>query len=419
MISLNSNPSAKLAQNNLNASQRALTGNMQSLSTGLRINSAADDAAGLQIANRMQTQISAMGVAKRNAGDAISLAQTAEGAMQESKAISDRIRDLALQSANDTNTREDREAMQKEVEAMVAEINRIAQSTNHAGINLLDGSAQNMSFQIGAQANETTSLSIESLLGADLGSNIQVGDIDVSFTDGVLDSGFVLTVVDEIQVDEISIPAGLHVSDAVDRLNNELADIDVDITVMFDRDEERLQLVADEDEMSMMALRYEGVPGEDGNLGTPGVKPGHPIEGIPGEDGIPGDNGTPGFKPEHPIQPEMSYGHPPANLESLSMDKVDISTEAGAQKAIIVVDEALAQIDDERTELGAMQNRLEHTSSNLTSMEENLGVAHSGIMDADFAEETVEMVSNQMLMQAGTSVLAQAKGMPQYATMLL
>lgn len=149
MITINSNNSAKMAQNILNSNQLKLTGNMQQLSTGLRINSAADDAAGMQIANRMQTQMQGLAVAQRNSSDAISMAQTAEAGMSESTNVMNRIRDLSMQAFNDTNTEEDREAIQKEVDHLKDEINRIANTTNFAGINLLDGTSEHLEFQIG------------------------------------------------------------------------------------------------------------------------------------------------------------------------------------------------------------------------------------------------------------------------------
>ena len=136
---------------------------MERLSTGLRINSAADDAAGLQISNRMQTQRNGLDVAIRNANDAISMAQTAEGAMQENTDILNRMRDLALQSANDTNSPRDRAALQKEIDALILEVDRISETTTFAGKKPLDGTAQGMTFQVGANANETISLSVGDL----------------------------------------------------------------------------------------------------------------------------------------------------------------------------------------------------------------------------------------------------------------
>ena len=192
MITINSNISAKISQNNLNNTQLNLQDNMRQLSTGLRINSAADDAAGMQIANRMQTQIQGLDVAQRNAGDGISMAQTAEAGMTESTNIMNRVRDLAMQSYNDTNTAEDREAIQKEVDHLKAEINRIASSTNFAGINLLDGSAEHLQFQIGESANDIMTFGIQSVSGADLGQGIEEAKLAAVDENDKLDRGYQL-----------------------------------------------------------------------------------------------------------------------------------------------------------------------------------------------------------------------------------
>ena len=369
MITINSNISAKQAQNSLNTNQSNLQDNMLQLTTGLRINSAADDAAGMQIANRMETQMGGMAVAQRNASDAISLAQTAEGAMQESTNVMNRVRDLALQSYNDTNTDDDRDAIQKEVEQLKAEVNRIATTTNFAGIDLLDGSSSDMTFQIGAGANETISFGIDSMMGKDLGAEIQDGQTGATITDGVIaNDPFELIIKSDEEGGEnqtIEVAKGTSVDDAVDQINSELSDLGFDAQAIYDDSGSApvIDIVAHKDEVALI----------------------------------------------DPLDP----------IKNLSVDQIDVSTQAGAQKALVVLDEALMEVDDQRSELGAVQNRLESTINNLTSMEENLGVAQSGIMDADFAEQTVEMTSNQMLMQAGTSVLAQAKTMPQYASMLL
>ncbi|MGL5408122.1 MAG: flagellin, partial [Shewanella sp.] len=139
-ITVNTNVTSMGAQKNLNKSNSALQTSMERLSSGLRINSAKDDAAGLQISNRLTSQINGLDVAMRNANDGISIAQTAEGAMQESTNILQRMRDLSLQSANGSNSSDDRAAMQKEISALQTELTRIADTTSFGGLKLLDGS---------------------------------------------------------------------------------------------------------------------------------------------------------------------------------------------------------------------------------------------------------------------------------------
>ncbi|WP_444980664.1 flagellin N-terminal helical domain-containing protein, partial [Pseudoalteromonas carrageenovora] len=154
MISVNTNVSSLNAQRNLSQSGSDLATSMERLSSGMRINSAKDDAAGLQISNRLTSQVNGLAVAQRNANDGISMAQTAEGAMSESTNILQRMRELALQSANGSNSKEDRDSLQKEVSALQTELTRIADTTSFGGQQLLDGGFGTKSFQIGANANE-------------------------------------------------------------------------------------------------------------------------------------------------------------------------------------------------------------------------------------------------------------------------
>ncbi|MDP2243837.1 flagellin [Pseudomonas sp.] len=169
-LTVNTNIASLNTQRNLNGSSNALATTMQRLSTGSRINSAKDDAAGLQISNRMTSQINGLGVAVRNANDGISLAQTAEGALQQSTNILQRMRDLSLQSANGTNDATDRKALQKEVSTLQSELNRIADTTTFGGRKVLDGSMANVDFQVGANARETIGVSIKASSAKDIGS---------------------------------------------------------------------------------------------------------------------------------------------------------------------------------------------------------------------------------------------------------
>ncbi len=171
-LTINTNVSSLNAQRNLSKSQGDLSRSMQRLSSGLRINSAKDDAAGLAISDRMTSQIRGLNQAARNSNDGISLAQTAEGALQESTNILQRMRELAIQSANDTNSASDRASLQSEVNQLQQEMTRIAASTSSNGKTILDGSLTNSQFQVGANANETISFSIPSAKAADLGINL-------------------------------------------------------------------------------------------------------------------------------------------------------------------------------------------------------------------------------------------------------
>ena len=170
-LTINTNVSSLNAQRNLGKSQNDLSRSMQRLSSGLRINSAKDDAAGLSISDRMTSQIRGLNQAARNSNDGISLAQTAEGALQETTNILQRMRELAIQSANDTNSASDRASLQAEVNQLQQEMTRIAGSTSFNGRNVLDGTLNNAQFQVGANANETISFSIPSAKSAELGNH--------------------------------------------------------------------------------------------------------------------------------------------------------------------------------------------------------------------------------------------------------
>ena len=170
-LSVNTNVSSLNAQRNLSRSSEGLATSMERLASGMRINSAKDDAAGLQISNRLTSQVNGLAVAQRNANDGISMAQTAEGAMNESTSILQRMRELALQSANGSNSAEDRDALQEEVVALQTELTRIADTTTFGGVKLLDGSFGTKQFQVGSNANQTIDITLDGTSSTDLGAN--------------------------------------------------------------------------------------------------------------------------------------------------------------------------------------------------------------------------------------------------------
>ncbi|MGM0571461.1 MAG: flagellin, partial [Pseudomonadota bacterium] len=175
-LGINTNVASLSAQNQLNSSQKMNDEALQRLSSGLRINSASDDAAGLAISTRFSAQISGLNVAQRNANDGISYAQTAEGALGEITNALSRIRDLAVQSANDTNSSSDRQALNQEVSALIEEVNRISTNTQFNGRNILDGSLDDLTFQVGANAGQTISVDGVNTKGSQLGAEVYEGD---------------------------------------------------------------------------------------------------------------------------------------------------------------------------------------------------------------------------------------------------
>jgi len=197
-ISVNTNVTSMKAQGNLNKAQSATSTSMERLASGLRINSAKDDAAGMQIANRMTSQINGIGVAMRNANDGVSIAQTAEGAMSESTNILQRMRDLSLQSANGSNSSDDRAAMQKEVSSLQLELTRIAETTAFGGQNLLDGSYGTQQFQVGSSSNETISISLGDVSADKIGLKGKSVDMaSITGFSGARDTGSPLTFTNE------------------------------------------------------------------------------------------------------------------------------------------------------------------------------------------------------------------------------
>ncbi|MCY4126733.1 MAG: flagellin, partial [Pseudomonas sp.] len=181
-LTVNTNITSLSVQKNLNRASEALGTSMSRLSSGLKINSAKDDAAGLQISNRLTSQIKGLSVAVKNANDGISIAQTAEGAMQESTSILQRMRELALQSANGSNSDDDRTSLQQEFTALSGELNRIASTTTFGGRNLLDGSFGSTAFQVGASANETISFSMKDVSATGLKGSYSEANVAGSVT---------------------------------------------------------------------------------------------------------------------------------------------------------------------------------------------------------------------------------------------
>ncbi|CAI8841048.1 A-type flagellin [Pseudomonas sp. IT-P12] len=279
-LTVNTNVTSLNVQKNLNKASDALSTSMTRLSSGLKINSAKDDAAGLQIATRMTSQIRGQTMAIKNANDGISIAQTAEGAMQEQTNILQRMRELAVQSRNDSNSSDDRDALNKEFSQMAAELTRIAGSTNLNGKNLLDGSASTMTFQVGSNTGATNQITLD--------LNGKFDAVSLGITSGITIAG-----------------------------------------------------------------------------------------------------------------------------SSTTIAETNFSAAVGA------IDTALKTINASRADLGAAQNRLTSTISNLQNINENASAALGRVQDTDFAAETAQLTKQQTLQQASTSVLAQANQLPSAVLKLL
>jgi flagellin len=374
-ITVNTNVSAMTAQRNLNGAAQDMGRSMERLSSGYRINSARDDAAGLQVSNRLNSQSRGLDVAVRNANDGISIAQTAEGAMNETTNLLQRMRDLSLQSANGSNSRSERVAIQEEVSALNDELNRIAETTSFGGNKLLNGTYGAQSFQIGAASGEAVMLQMGNVRSdhADMGGKNYTADIGKD-SDWVVDAGardLTLEFTDKEGTDQ-SITLNAVAGDDIE-----------EVATYINGQQDYLKAYV----------------GEEGKLGV--FAHSQKVEGsVTFSGGLAG---------------ELDLG----NEQDVTVNNVDVTTVAGSQQAVSIIDGALKNVDSKRAELGAFQSRFDHAINNLDSINENVNASMSRIRDTDFAKETTQMTKSQILEQASTSILAQAKQTPSAALSLL
>ncbi|EXF47095.1 A-type flagellin [Pseudomonas sp. BAY1663] len=403
-LTVNTNVASLNTQRNLSNSANALQTTMQRLSTGSRINSAKDDAAGLQISNRLGSQISGLNVAVKNSNDGISMAQAAEGALQQSTNILQRMRDLSLQAANGSNSDSERTALNDEVTQLKKELDRISNTTTFGGRQLLDGSFGVASFQVGAAANEIISVGIDEMSSKSLtgtyyegsfgsgatvasGSSISAGeetiDIVLSKADGTTETKSV----------KVSFKEGDTAEDATNRIAAAINDANVGIGILKNSD----------DELTVIT-KGNGATGSGAASVLASV--------TMASGGSTGVNWA-----------GIASGSAPAKVDSANdantIKEIDISSAAGAQSAVYIIDDAIKQIDSQRAELGAVQNRFENTIANLQNIGENVSAAKGRIQDTDYAAETAALSKNQILQQAGTAILAQANQLPQAVLSLL
>ena len=383
-LGINTNVASLSAQNQLGNSQRMNDQALERLSSGLRINSAKDDAAGLAISSRFDSQIRGLNVAQRNANDGISLAQTAEGALESISDSLQRIRELAVQSRNATNSDSDRAALNTEAQALRSEVNRIAEQTAFNGVNLLDGSFANQSFQVGANAGQT--IDITSIVNA---NDTALGTYQAAEVSGVAATGFAnaladgdVTILDKdgVAVNIGPIAAAASATERAGQIRDAVNAISDQTGVFARNDTQNSLTLSTTTNTNGIVIAFAGA----GNTANTGLAAG--TTAISAQTGF---------------------------------DTLDLSTTAGADTALNQMDAALSAVNTARSELGAVQNRFESTISNLATTTENLSAANSRILDADFAAETAKLSKSQVLQQAGISVLAQANARPQQVLSLL
>ena len=400
---VNTNILSLNAQRNLNSSQGALATSLERLSSGLRINSAKDDAAGLAISERFTTQIRGLNQAVRNANDGISFAQTAEGALSTVGDALQRIRELAVQSANDTNSASDRQALNNEAQQLIAEISRVANATEFNGGRILDGSLQDLFFQIGANQGQTIAVSGVDARSTQLGSREAVA-LEGASQELLRNFGF--ASVDNITIDFAT---------ALD------AEIDVDLSDAENMDdivrlinaEIQERVAAGNDDSVVIANAALQASLRVGNDGATSVV----ITSAFDAEAFTVEGGQITF--DDPDDTTVDLFDTAVTADQVNLTEINLTTRETAAQALGAVDGALTQINTLRSELGAVQIRFESTISNLSVSVENQSAARSRIRDADFAAETAELTRAQILQQAGISVLAQANATPQSVLALL
>lgn len=406
-LSVNTNVASLNTQRNLSNSSNALSTSLQRLSTGSRINSAKDDAAGLQIANRLSSQINGMSVAVKNSNDGISMAQTAEGALEQSTTILQRMRDLALQSANGSNSLEERKALNSEVDELKKELDRIANTTTFGGRKLLDGSYGTTTFQVGAAANETISVKIDEMSTQSLKGQMFDGEHTVAAGTG---SGAIsISVAVEGGGAPRVFTAKVEDGGSVEELRQAVATMINDASVGVGA------FLSEETSNKLEFLSKTGSGTEPGDVE---IKIGTFEAGAGGQDWealkAAAETSATGAGPV-----ALNVYEDAANEPGLALRDMDLTTVKGSQAAVIAIDQAIQKIDAQRADLGAVQNRFENTIQNLQNIQENVSAARGRIQDTDFAAETATLSKNQIMQQAGTAILAQANQLPQAVLSLL
>jgi len=383
---INTNVMSLNSQRNLSSSGAELATSLQRLSSGLRINSAKDDAAGLAISQRFTTQIRGMDQAARNANDGISLAQTAEGAMSEIGNNLQRVRELAVQSRNATNSDTDRAALNAEAQQLKAEINRVAGQTNFNGVNLLDGSFQDQTFQVGANQGETINISgIVDAKSTNLGTWTSTDTTAYTQTTAAATATAFATGM-SMDINGVTVSTAAGAADA--------AAATAALKASFDT----AKANAANTGLANVTMDATGkITSTDASLALSNLTN---VSGVTA--------GT-----------TAGTASTVAGTAQTGFDNLDISTAAGADDAMLAMDGALEAINTARANMGAVQNRFSSVVANLSSTSENLSAARSRIQDADFAKESAQLTRNQILQQAGTAMLAQANQAPQGALSLL
>ena len=474
---INTNTASLNAQRNLSTSQSALSTSLQRLSSGLRINSAKDDAAGLAISERFTSQIRGLDQAKRNANDGVSLLQTAEGSLQSTGDILQRVRELSVQSANATNSAGDRKAIQAEVGQLLSEADRISQTSEFNGLKLLDGSFGSASFQVGANAGQTIQATTANFRTNNYGNNQSSAAPPATVTTGTAYSGGTFDI-QGLKTATVTATTTDTAQTLAASINGKTADTGVTATAKTEEEVKftangvySLAVTSDNATASNVTFTVgannasglaSAVSAFNDVASTTGVtaklndaKDGLVLTNVAGNnvkldnksatstftaasigaDGtrtaaatVAATNGsaiTMGYISMNSdkgfslgtVTANNGVAAGPATLNAVS--SIDVSTVDGSNKALKILDSALASVNSQRATFGALQSRFETAVSNLESTSENLSASRSRIQDTDFASETAKLTRGQILQQAGTAMLAQANSLPNGVLSLL
>lgn len=462
---INTNVPSLLAQRSLSKTTDAMSTSIQRLSSGYRINSAQDDAAGMAIVTLMTSQIMGLNKAAQNANDAISLAQIAEGGMGTATDILQQMRTLAVQSANGTNSSADRQALQDQVTQLINEIDDVANNTQFNGQSILSGSFSNTTFQIGANANETTSFSIASISASDIGSlasltgttvtattasDITIGLGGTPGTTNIASSANYATTINgqgagsayakaaalnAANITGFSAQASTSGTSAAIAVASAAYDLDINGVTIFNGNDTGMTATTLADAINVATSQTGVVASLDSTATkiTLTAADGRDITVTEtGDTLLAGGTFTSGTALNGDLtltaDSTIFLGGTIANIgfasstimvDNKGIDTVDITTQAGAQDAIQRIDSALSSITANRSAMGAMENRFDATIANLQNISDNSEAARSRIQDTDYAAEMANLTKNQILQQAGTAMLSQANSMPQSVLSLL
>ena len=371
-LRINQNIDALNSYRNLSVTQGQMSKSLEKLSSGYRINRAADDAAGLAISEGLRSQVGGIKVAVRNAQDGVSVVQTAEGALTETHSILQRMRDLSVQAANDSNDVSSRAAIQSENDALVDELDRIATSTTFNNVSLLDGNYIGKNFQVGYGTGATDSIAVDI-------TSTGTGGAKSTWANGsaVATAGNAIFTHDTVAT-TVALTASTDANNIAAQLNAD-AGFQANYTASVD------------DNGGLVVSSKDGLAGAIAVTGTLTAA---------GTNAVPGANA--GF-----------------SATDLGVGSLVLDSATNAKAATNAIDDAIKGVSTARAKLGAMQNRFEHTINNLNVTQENLSASESRIRDTDMAAEMMQFTRSQILSQAGTSMLAQANQAPQGVLQLL